>query len=301
MAAAREHRAPVNPLHERSLLSEDSVAKWAGFSIGWVEAAPELAGRCDTAGQPLLAMLDCGRAHAEFLYGRRRHDYELCAGAIGLFAPGGHADLSHWRCEGVRRIMLRFEYERLADETLSDQLARMPLRSELEFHDDGLAAVLRTMAREVASGCERGALFAESLSLGVALRVQQRAAGRYGTRCERGRLSAAQTTGVEDLVRSRLGQDLSIGELAQAAGFSRTQFVRLFKNTFSCTPYQYILRARLQRAKEQVLSNAQSFATIAGNTGFSSQSHMTTAFAKAFQVTPGEMRRGAQGNLPARD
>ena len=295
MPVARGHHPPVNPLEERSLLSDESVAKWAGFSIGWVEAVPELTGRCDTQGHALLAMLDCGQAHAEFRYGQRSFDYELGAGAIGMFAPGGHADSSRWRCDGVRRIMLRFDYERLADDALSDQLASMPLRSELEFHDDDLAAVLRTMVREVASGCERGELFAESLSLGVAIRLQQRAAGRYATKRERGRLSMAQVKGVEDLVRSRLAQPLAIGELARAAGFSKTQFVRLFKNTFSCTPYHYIMRTRLHQAKQQVLGSSQSLAAIAGNTGFSSQSHMTTAFARAFRATPGDMRRAARG------
>jgi len=87
---------------------------------------------------------------------------------------------------------------------------------------------------------------------------------------------------------------LAIGELARAAGFSKTQFVRLFKNTFSCTPYTYIMRTRLQQAKQQVLGSSQTLAVIAGNTGFSSQSHMTTAFARAFQATPGDMRRVAR-------
>lgn len=296
MVRTQARATPVNPLEERNLLSAEAVSRWAGLAIGWVEAVPDLSGSCETAGHTLLAMLDCGRARAEFHYGHRSIERELGAGAIGLFAPGGHADVSRWRCDGVRRIMLQFDQARLDDAVLSDQLARMPLRTELEFHDDDLAGVLRAMVHEVAEGCPSGVLYAESLSLGVAMRLQQRAASRYATPRERGRLSAAQARRVEELVQARLTQSLSIGELAQAAGFSKTQFVRLFKNTFTCTPYQYIFNARLQRARALVQDSAQPLAGIAEDAGFSSQSHMTTAFLRAFGVTPGGLRREVAGH-----
>lgn len=295
MARSMAREAPVNPLQERNLLSAQAVSRWAGLPIGWVQAVPELAGSCETAGQTLLALLECGQAQAEFHYGARSFGLDLGAGAMGLFTPGGHADVSHWRCNGVRRIMLQFDHASLADPVLSDQLARMPLKPELEFHDEGLAAVLRAMVREVAEGCPSGALFAESLSLGVAMRLQQRAARRHAPARERGRLSVTQVRHVQDLVRARLAQAVSIGDLAQAAGFSRTQFVRLFKNTFACTPYQYVLDMRLQRARELVLSGETPLVGIAEEVGFSSQSHMTTAFVRAFGVTPGELRRTRLG------
>lgn len=295
MPRTQTREAPVNPLQERNLLSAQAVARWNGFPIGWVQAVPELAGSCETAGQTLLALIECGQAQAEFRYGARSFGFDLGAGAMGLFTPGGHADVSHWRCADVRRIMLQFDHAGLADPVLSEQHARMPLKPELEFHDDGLAAVLRSMVREVAEGCPSGALFAESLSLGVAMRLQQRAAQRHAPARERGKLSAAQAHRVQDLVRARLAQALSIGELAQAAGFSRTQFVRLFKNTFACTPYQYVLDMRLQRARTLVLAGEVPLAGIAEEAGFSSQSHMTTAFVRAFGATPGDLRRAGPG------
>lgn len=283
--------APVNPLAERNLLDSDALSRWAGMPIGWVEAVPDLSGSCETAGNTLLAMIDCGCAQADFQYGSRRFSYELSAGAIGLFTPGGHADVSRWRCEGVRRIMLQFDQVRLGDAVLSEQLARMPLRSEREFHDADLAGVLRAMVHEAAAGSPSGALYAESLSLGVAMRLQQRSASRYSTARERGKLSVAQAERVRELVMTMLAKDLSIGELAQVTGFSKTQFVRLFKNSFACTPYEYILNVRLQEAKTLILNSELPLAVIADAVGFSSQSHMTTAFVRAFDVTPGGLRR----------
>ncbi len=292
MLQTHARAAPVNPLEERDLLGSDALSRWAGMPIGWVEAVPDLSGSCETAGNTLLAMIDCGRAHAEFQYGSRCFSYELGAGAIGLFTPGGHADVSRWRCEGVRRIMLQFDQARLGDAVLSEQLARMPLRSEREFHDADLAGVLRAMVNEAAAGSPSGALYAESLSLGVAMRLQQRSASRYCTVRERGKLSVVQAERVRDLVKTRLAKDLSIGELAHVTGFSKTQFVRLFKNSFACTPYEYILNARVQEAQTKVMNSALPLTVIAEEVGFSSQSHMTTAFVRALGVTPGGLRRG---------
>lgn len=291
MARTFMRTAPLNPLEERNLLSPEAVSKWAGLAVGWVEALPDLSGTCETQGRTLLAMLDRGRAQAEFHYGHRSVVRELGTGAIGLFTSGGHADFSRWRCDGVRRILLRFDQERLGDPVLAEQLTRMPLRSEIEFHDDDLAGVLRAMVGEVAAGCPSGALYAESLSLGVAMRLQQRAASVYAKARERGKLSTAQARRVEDLVTLRRTRSLSIGELAQATGFSKTQFVRLFKNTFACTPYHYILNARLECARDLLLNSSQSLASVAQASGFSSQSHLTTAFVRAFDMTPGALRR----------
>jgi AraC family transcriptional regulator len=292
MLQTQARAAPVNPLEERNLLGSDALSRWTGMPIGWVEAVPELSGSCGTAGNTLLAMIDCGRAHAEFQYGSRSFSYELGAGAIGLFTPGGHADVSRWRCDGVRRIMLQIDQARLGDAVLSEQLARMPLRSEREFHDADLAGVLRAMVHEAAAGSPNGALYAESLSLGVAMRLQRRSAGRYSTVRERGKLSVAQTERVREFVLTRLAKDLSIGELAQVTGFSKTQFVRLFKNSIGCTPHEYILNVRLQEAQSLILNSDQPLSAIAEEVGFSSQSHMTTAFVRASGVTPGGLRRG---------
>ncbi len=124
------------------------------------------------------------------------------------------------------------------------------------------------------------------------MRLQQRSASRYSTARERGKLSLVQTERVRELVMTRLAKNLSIGELAQVTGFSKTQFVRLFKNSFGCTPHDYILNVRLQEAQSLILNSDRPLSAIADEVGFSSQSHMTTALVRASGVTPGSLRRG---------
>ena len=296
MPTPQTRALPLNPLNERSLLSENDVAEWAGFDIGWIEAPETVTFRGDGDGPTGLAMLDTGRARAEFRFGRRSYTYDIDQGCIGLFPDGGHADYCQWHCDNVRRIILHFDHARLDDPVLAEQLHRTPLRRDLRFRDQDLTAVLRAMVREAVSGCPNGPLFAESLSIGVAMRLQRRATASQSAVREQGKLTGTQTRNVAELVRNRLHTTISIGELARITGFSRTQFVRLFKNTLGCTPYQYILRARLDFAGGLVADSDLSLADIAELAGFSSQSHMTATFARVRNITPGHLRRLQAGH-----
>lgn len=289
----------VNPLAERSLLSAAHLARWRGFAVGWVEATPELVAHGSDEQALLLAMLDTGHAQADFRFGRRVWRHALHADDLGLFAPRSHADLSHWRCEGVRRIMLRIDRRDLEDNTLAEGLFQAPLPTTLAFRDPSLAAVLRAMASEIAAGCPNGALFAESLSLGVAMRLQQRSP--LGPVAARGRLQATELDRLQDLVRARVAKGLSISDMAQAVGLSRAQFVRQFKLSAGCTPYQFVLKTRLQMARTHVLEGRLPLAEVAQLVGFSSQSHMTVLFQRTWGQTPGELRRSNQRSMGSAD
>lgn len=282
---------PLNPLSERTLLSPGSLVGWAGFDIGWVEAASSTSARSDNYAPVCLAMLDEGYARADFRYGQRSRTYDLKPGSLGLFTHDSHPDQCHWRCDGVRRILLAYDHRHLDDPVLADKVKRHPLQLEIEFYDNALASMLRAMVREISVGCPNGSLFAESLSLGVVMHLHQRTAGEQTFMRERGKLTPAQSRRVLAHIEAHLRHDLSVVELAHAAGFSRTQFSRLFKNTFDCTPYQFVLSARLRRARDLLAGSGLSLAEVAQETGFSSQSHLSSTLQRSDGVTPGSLRR----------
>jgi AraC family transcriptional regulator len=283
----RNERACGDPSFERSLFPQGALARWMGLPIAWTESSPHQVRATLTSERNGLVMIDAGATQADFHYGVRAMSCEFTPGAIGFFAVGTELADSRWRWRATRRIALDLDAALPGAEGLLDTLRDLPRRTQIEFHDDELASVLRVMAAEVADGCPRGRLFAESLSLGVALRLQERAARTF----ERGKLMPAQLQRVQDLVDAQLARDLSLAQLAACTGFSPSQFVRLFKNTFGCTPHQYVLRARLARARALVVDTELSLAAVASATGFSSQSHLTSAFVRAFGVPPGKLRR----------
>jgi AraC-like DNA-binding protein len=48
-------------------------------------------------------------------------------------------------------------------------------------------------------------------------------------------------------------KNLSLEEISSAAGISKYHFIRLFKNVFGISPYQYQIRRRLEHAKLEIL------------------------------------------------
>lgn len=83
-----------------------------------------------------------------------------------------------------------------------------------------------------------------------------------------------------------LDQEITLKKMSNIACMSESNFSRRFKVSTGITPYQYVLRARLDKAKDLLKDNNLSLVHIANTTGFSSQSHFSTVFKRATNVTP---------------
>ena len=89
-----------------------------------------------------------------------------------------------------------------------------------------------------------------------------------------------------DYIQANLGTDISLDELSQTVGMSMHHFSRLFKQSLGYSPYQYVLRCRVERAKRLLLQKKLSIAEVALTVGFSSQSHLTQHFKRQVGATP---------------
>ena len=289
-----DRKACGDPSFERNMVSPSAMARSRGLPVAWIESSPHSVAADLTTERNCLVMIDSGVTRADFRYGNKSMACELTPGSIGLFIAGTELKLSKWRWNQTRRIYLDLDAALPGGAGLLEPLYRLPLKTEIEFRDAELATVLRLLAAEVAAGSPHGPLLTECLCLGVTLRLQQRTAQRFGGGRERGRLTPAQVRAVEDLVSSHLAGTMGLADLARITGFSPPQFVRLFKNTLGCTPHQYVMSARVAKAKDLVLEGKLSLSVIADATGFANQAHMTAAFVRVFRTPPGEVRRTAK-------
>jgi transcriptional regulator GlxA family with amidase domain len=103
-------------------------------------------------------------------------------------------------------------------------------------------------------------------------------------------LSTAQARQLVDHIHANLDGDLRLFELAKLVQFSPRQFFRIFANTFGTTPHQFIMKERVDRAKN-LLSQGLLLVEIASALGFASQSHFSGAFRRATGMSPGRFRR----------
>lgn len=110
-------------------------------------------------------------------------------------------------------------------------------------------------------------------------------------RFKREKLTPTQLDNVLEYVDAHLDRSLSIGELANLLKHSQYHFLRAFRNTLGQTPCHYVLHRRVTKAQELIQQKELSLADIAYQSGFSSQSHMTTAFKQVLGMTPGQIRK----------
>jgi transcriptional regulator GlxA family with amidase domain len=88
------------------------------------------------------------------------------------------------------------------------------------------------------------------------------------------------------LIDGRLDERIRLEEIAHAAGMSPYYFARLFKRSIGLAPHQYVIRRRLERARQLLDTTRLPIAEVALAVGCASQSHFSALFHKTTGVTP---------------
>jgi len=81
-----------------------------------------------------------------------------------------------------------------------------------------------------------------------------------------------------------------VDEMAAAAGLSKCHFVRKFRAAAGIPPWQYLIRQRIQAAKELLLRTDLPMKSIANRVGFSGAGYFATVFRRHAGVSPRAFR-----------
>jgi len=95
-------------------------------------------------------------------------------------------------------------------------------------------------------------------------------------------------------MRERLGEPLTVEQLAAQANMSPRNFARAFTAETGVTPAKAVERLRLETAREQVEHSADTIDVIAREAGFGDPERMRRAFVRAFGQPPQALRRLAR-------
>jgi len=107
-----------------------------------------------------------------------------------------------------------------------------------------------------------------------------------GTPDRRNGLSARALERTHAYIAQHLCESFSLADLARAACISRFHFARLFRASTGDSPMEYVLKARMEAAKEMLARGDQKIATTAAALGFFDQSHFTRTFRRMTGVSP---------------
>jgi AraC-like DNA-binding protein len=89
----------------------------------------------------------------------------------------------------------------------------------------------------------------------------------------------------------RSGQRSTMAQLARDCGLSAGHFARASRQSTGYPPHRWLLRRRIERAQDLLLTSDKTLAEIASACGYSNQSHLTRAFGQAVGISPGLWRR----------
>lgn len=110
-------------------------------------------------------------------------------------------------------------------------------------------------------------------------------------------LSDPRIGGVLRSMHEKIEQPWTVGELASAAGMSRSAFALRFKEVVGETPLDYLTRWRVYRAAVLLKEGDRKLTEIAKMVGYDSDGSFNKTFKRITGVTPGEYRR-AGDRLP---
>ena len=93
-------------------------------------------------------------------------------------------------------------------------------------------------------------------------------------------------------IEDNLAEDLSLKDLAGIAAMSPYHFARAFKAATGASPLQYVIGARIDRARILLRTTKLTVSQIAFRTGYADPGRFGRHFRKRVGATPGAFRRG---------
>lgn len=196
-----------------------------------------------------------------------------------------HTDRSHFLNIHLSAALL----DRMADLSASGHTGT-PIGAGLaSFHDPHIEQIAMLLRLEMEAGAPHGSLYAEMLATALSVHLLQR--GGDQTRLPAldpppaGPFRAELRLAVA-YIQDNLATNLSLDAIARAAGMSTYHFAHLFAQEVGTPPHQYVIRARIERAKVLIARDRLLLGDVALLVGFSDQSHFTRHFKRLVGLTP---------------
>ncbi|WP_394832373.1 AraC family transcriptional regulator [Pendulispora rubella] len=202
------------------------------------------------------------------------------------------------RDEPVESVHLHLEpglLEGMAADLLDIPADRLRIATRDGVRDPVIQSIALELCQSLQSPHAADRLYVDSAARMVAAQVLRHhiaSGASVVLKDARGGLPPSRVRRVTDFIVANLSQSLDLESLAAQAELSPYHFARTFKQSTGETPHGYVLRRRIEKARELLRQSAKSIAEVAFEVGFSSQSHFTTQFRKLTGSTPRQYRRG---------
>jgi len=164
---------------------------------------------------------------------------------------------------------------------------RIELVEQRRIIDPTLRHIALALRAGVQSGAALDRMYGEALSTALAVHLlREYGAEVPGPNRQYGRLPRKKLARAVEYIQDQLDADLTVSGIAQAVGMSPNHFTRQFKESTGQSPHQYVVEARVRKAKELLTTGKFTISEAAFHVGFVDQSHLTRHFKRVFGLPP---------------
>jgi len=160
------------------------------------------------------------------------------------------------------------------------------------FEEDLVVAQLtKTILGQVRNREPLNMLALEDVSLLVSTHLLQHYGNGKGVLRAQPGLESWQKIRTEEMLRTHLEGNIRIADLATACQLSPSHFSRCFRQSFGTSVHQWLIRLRIDMAKDLLREPELSLAEVGVRSGFCDQAAFTRAFTKLEGITPFRWRK----------
>jgi AraC family transcriptional regulator len=239
--------------------------------------------------QSLAKVLSPGR----YQHGTSRNklfDYSYAPGEL-IVCNRGIDEFVRWESEiTILKVDLPDEaFQAIAEEAGAESVE---ITSSTHFSDKRVDALLSALQAEEEGGSLSGKLYMDSIAQALASTlVQLRGNLKRGLPEYHCGLTPNQLSRVKQVVYGCIDQEISLKDMASAAGLSTNYFNQMFHRSAGQAAHQFVLNARVEHAKDLLKSPKLRVIDVAISCGFQTSQHFARVFRSICGATPTEYRR----------
>lgn len=212
------------------------------------------------------------------------------AGQLSLLTPDAP---SRWVFDRPGDVALVFLSAEVFDRVIAEGSARgrdsVEIAPKFAIRDLVLERIAHQLLKEISEPGPASQIFTEELASELASHLV-RAHSNIPSRGEGPHtIAPSRLKRAEEFMASNLHAELSLTDIASAAGMSVFHFAKAFKQATGQAPHQYLTALRLLQARAFLHDRSLSVAQVAALVGLS-HSHFTAVFRRKMRMSPREFR-----------
>ena len=188
----------------------------------------------------------------------------------------------------------RAALDAIAHEANAPRIGDLSYKPGAGVNDDTISTLGSLLLPALGHPDQANRLFLDHVLLALGVHIAQTYGGmRPVSRPVLGGLAPWQERRAKEMIAANLG-GVPLKELARECRLSISHFSRAFHRSVGMPPHRWLMKRRIEVAKETLRDGRMSVTEVAAACGFSDQSHLTRVFTQTVGTSPGAWRRAVK-------